>query len=95
MSVATWIWGEELPQVSRPQLGFPLVVYLSNFAYAAVLSGVSGFTTPVLLGILMAVIPALVLWWITPGEVQESEGFDASVADHQRVTPAAVNVVAK
>ncbi|MDJ1168298.1 carotenoid biosynthesis protein [Roseofilum sp. BLCC_M154] len=95
MSVGTWIWGRELPQVSRPQLGFPLVVYLSNFAYAAVLSGVSGFTTPVLLGILMAVIPALVLWWITPEEVQESEGLNASVADRQTVTPAAVNVVAK
>jgi len=95
MSVATWIWGKELPQVSRPQLGFPLVVYLSNFAYAAVLSGFSGFTTPVVLGILMAVIPALVLWWITPGEVEESEGFPAPSADQNPVRPAAVNVVAK
>ncbi len=72
MSVATWIWGKSLPQPDRQQLGFPLVVYLSNFTYAAVLSGCSGFTIPVLLGVLIAVIPALTLWWITPVEMTAS-----------------------
>ncbi|MBP0027496.1 gamma-carotene 1'-hydroxylase CruF [Roseofilum sp. Guam] len=93
MSVGTWIWGQELPQMSRTQLGFPLVVYLSNFTYAAVLSGVSGFTTPVVLGILMAVIPALVLWWITPGQAKESDSLGVPAA--QMGQPAPVKVVVK
>ncbi|MDJ1179737.1 carotenoid biosynthesis protein [Roseofilum sp. BLCC_M91] len=95
MSVGTWIWGQELPQVSRPQLGFPLVVYLSNFTYAAVLSGFSGFTIPVVLGMIVAVMPALILWWITPEKGDEGERLNSPAGDRNRVTQTTVNVVAK
>ncbi len=65
ISVAALFWTKKAPiMLTRSQLGLPLAVYLSNYAYAAVLSCGVGFWIPVLLGLLMGVASALTLWWM-------------------------------
>lgn len=61
--------------LTRSQLGLPLVIYLSNFAYAAVLSLASGFGIPVLIGLLVGVAPALTLYGLAqPTQAQVATG---------------------
>lgn len=67
--VAALLWGQTPEELKKVRLNFPLIVYLSNFTYAAVLSGVSGFTIPVLLGLVVGVIPAVTLWWMNQSQV--------------------------
>ncbi|MFN6482598.1 MULTISPECIES: gamma-carotene 1'-hydroxylase CruF [unclassified Nostoc] len=62
MSVAGLLWRDTSIKLERSQLNLPLVVYLTNFAFAAGLSLAAGFSIPVLLGLLLGVIPAVVLW---------------------------------
>jgi len=62
MSVAAFLWRNNNVVLDRSQLGLPLAVYLSNFAFAAVMSIAGGIWIPVLLGILLGIVPALVLW---------------------------------
>ncbi len=62
MSVAGLLWGKTSIELERSQLNLPLVVYLSNFAFAAGLSLAGGFFIPVLLGSVLGVIPAVALW---------------------------------
>ncbi|MBW4631649.1 MAG: carotenoid biosynthesis protein [Iphinoe sp. HA4291-MV1] len=62
MTVATLLWRNTPIQLERSQLSVPLVVYLSNFAFAAGLSLAAGFTIPVSLGFVIGVIPAVALW---------------------------------
>lgn len=64
MTVAALLWKNTPLKLERSQLSLPLVVYLSNFAFAAVLSWASGFWIPVLLGLLLGVAPVLTLWWM-------------------------------
>lgn len=68
MTVAALLWKNTPLKLERSQLSLPLVVYLSNFTFAAVLSWASGFWIPVLLGLLLGVAPVLALWWMAqPG----------------------------
>ncbi|MEH1824870.1 MAG: gamma-carotene 1'-hydroxylase CruF [Nostoc sp.] len=72
MSVAGLLWRNTSIKLERSQLNLPLVVYLTNFAFAAGLSLAAGFSIPVLLGLLVGVTPALALWFRssrTPAEV--------------------------
>ena len=70
MSVTAILWSKTPIKLNRSQLSLPLVVYLSNFAFAAALSLAAGFWIPVLLGLLLGVAPVLVLWWMAqPGTV--------------------------
>ncbi|MEO1432785.1 MAG: gamma-carotene 1'-hydroxylase CruF [Cyanobacteria bacterium J06632_19] len=62
MSVAALIWGTKPIKLWRSQLVLPLIVYLSNFGFAAGLSLGDGYVIPVSLGIVLGVIPALFLW---------------------------------
>lgn len=71
MSVAAFLW-HKMPLVwqrdgsiklTRSQLSLPLAVYISNFAYAAIMSAAFGFWIPVFLGLLVGVAPAIALWW--------------------------------
>jgi uncharacterized membrane protein len=48
--------------VEKPQLTLPLIVYLTNFIFAAVMSCAAGYWIPVLLGIVVGVVPAIALW---------------------------------
>jgi len=72
MSVAAFLWGKA-PLISernasmkltRSHLALPLAVYLSNFAFAAVMSIVAGIWIPVFLGVLLGIVPAMTLWWM-------------------------------
>lgn len=64
MSVAAVLWRNTPLKLERSQLSLPLVVYLSNFAFAAVMSCAAGFWIPVLLGLLVGIAPVVTLWWM-------------------------------
>lgn len=63
MSLAAVIWSPKPIKLWRSQLVLPLVVYLSNFVFAAGLSLGDGYIVPVSFGLILGVIPALILWW--------------------------------
>ncbi|KOP23228.1 hypothetical protein AMR41_27015 [Hapalosiphon sp. MRB220] len=65
MTVAALLWRNTPIKLERSQLTFPLIVYLSNFAFATVMSLAAGFPIPVLLGLFLGITPAVVLWWKT------------------------------
>lgn len=62
MSVASLLWRVKPLQVPNKDLGLPLVIYLSNFAFATVVSLSFGIYIPVLLGLVLGVFPAIVLY---------------------------------
>ncbi|MEM7579118.1 MAG: gamma-carotene 1'-hydroxylase CruF [Cyanobacteria bacterium P01_A01_bin.80] len=62
MGIAALIWGSKPIKLSRSQLVLPLIVYLSNFIFAAGLSLGDGYFIPVSLGLILGVVPAVVLW---------------------------------
>ncbi|MDV3002379.1 MAG: hypothetical protein N5P05_003985 [Chroococcopsis gigantea SAG 12.99] len=62
MTVASLIWGVKPIELGNRDLKLPLVVYLGNFGFAAVMSIGAGFYIPLILGIFTGVIPALVLY---------------------------------
>lgn len=65
MSTAAFLWRS--PKVlNRSQLKLPLAVYVGNFAYATVISLAGGIAIPVLLGILLGLAPALIMWQLAP-----------------------------
>ncbi len=82
MSAATLLWQAKPVTLPNSQLGLPLAIYLSNFAFAAVMSLAAGIYLPVLLGILLGLAPAVVLYRMAmcssltgatdqPGEVEQ------------------------
>jgi uncharacterized membrane protein len=102
MTVAAIFWGrgplmlQSNPGqfLSRAQLGLPLVIYLSNFAYAAVLSLASGFAIPVVLGVVVGVVPALALYAIAP-PTKVQVGVEKSATINTDVPVAALKVGVK
>ncbi|MBH8577917.1 carotenoid biosynthesis protein [Nostocaceae cyanobacterium CENA369] len=62
MAVAALLWKNNPINLERSQLNVPLVVYISNFGFATVMSLSAGFSIPVLLGLLLGVAPAVVFW---------------------------------
>jgi putative membrane protein len=64
MTVAAVLWKNMSLNLDRSRLSVPLVVYLSNFAFAAVMSCAAGFWIPVLLGLVVGVAPVVTLWWM-------------------------------
>lgn len=62
MAVAALLWKNPPLKLNRSELILPLVVYLSNVAFAAAISLASGYWVPVLLAIGLGVIPVIVLW---------------------------------
>jgi putative membrane protein len=65
MAVAALFWNKKPIVLSRQQLVFPLIVYISNIAFSAVLTlfGV-GLWVPIGLSVLLGIVPALILWWM-------------------------------
>jgi putative membrane protein len=65
MGVAAFFWRKTPVQLSRSQLGVPLIVYLVNFAFGAVIT-ISQLDTrfwiPTIISIGLGVLPAVVLW---------------------------------
>jgi putative membrane protein len=62
MTVTALLWRNNPINWEQSQLNIPLAVYLSNFGFATVMSLTSGFFVPVLLGLLLGVTPAVLLW---------------------------------
>lgn len=62
MSVATWIWKTKPVTLPSLELGLPLAIYLSNFAFATVLSLAAGIYLPILLGVFLGVGPMLLCY---------------------------------
>jgi putative membrane protein len=62
MGVATWIWTAKPLTLPNHQLGLPLTIYLSNFAFATILSLAAGIYLPILLGIVLGVVPILLCY---------------------------------
>lgn len=63
MTVAALLWRNNPVKLQSKQLNVPMIVYLSNYAFAAGLSLGAGFVVPVSLGFITGVIPAVLLWW--------------------------------
>lgn len=66
MGIASGLWGDRVRPLTRSQLTLPLTIYVSNFAFAAIMSLGAGLTIPVLLGVMIGLIPALITWWVAP-----------------------------
>lgn len=64
MSVAALLWRNPRLNLKRSQLVVPLIVYLSNVAFAAAISLAFGYWIPVALGLIFGVIPVIFLWWM-------------------------------
>ena len=62
MGTAALIWGLKPIKLLRSQLVLPLVIYLSNFMFAAGLSLGDGYFIPVSLGLILGVVPCVILW---------------------------------
>lgn len=71
MTVAAVLWNKQPIKFERLQLNVPLAVYLANFGFATVMSLAAGFSIPVLLGLLLGVIPAVMFWF--KGEPRDKE----------------------
>jgi putative membrane protein len=77
MGVAAVLWRKTPIVLSRPQLTVPLIIYLTNFLFGAVITIVAlepQFLLPVGLSIVFGVIPAIVFWWTAqrPQELVEN-----------------------
>ncbi|MCG9893109.1 MAG: carotenoid biosynthesis protein [Thermosynechococcaceae cyanobacterium MS004] len=69
MGVAALLWRSVPLRVNRGQLTVPLLVYLANFAFGAVITLTqldARFQIPAALGVLVGVAPAILCWWFTP-----------------------------
>ncbi len=75
MTVATLIWKVKPLNFPQNNLGLPLAIYVSNFAFAMIMSLAAGIYIPVLLGLMVGLIPVLVLYRLaeTPSEADIPE----------------------
>jgi len=87
MSIAALLWQKAPINLERVHLGLPLIVYLSNFAFAAIMSIAAGIWIPVFLGLLLGIVPVLILWWMAqptqlaiPAETPANQEEEISVA---------------
>jgi uncharacterized membrane protein len=98
MTVAAVLWGNKPIELSRSQLNLPVVTYLVNFAFGAVITVCAldiRFLIPVCLSVLFGVVPAIVVWLIAAPSVATIES--ESVLEPNLTTAAkrAPEVVAK
>ncbi len=78
MAIAALLWQVKPLDFSRVSLGLPLAIYLSNFTFAMVISLDGEIYVPVLLGLLVGVLPALLLYRSAiEAEGAANEGSDA------------------
>ncbi|HIK10442.1 MAG TPA: carotenoid biosynthesis protein [Oscillatoriaceae cyanobacterium M33_DOE_052] len=62
MTVAALLWPKPPLTMTRGEMVFPVIVYASNFIFSAVMSLAAGLWIPVLLGIVLGMGPAIILW---------------------------------
>ncbi|AFZ35838.1 protein of unknown function DUF422 [Stanieria cyanosphaera PCC 7437] len=69
MTVAALLWRIKPLLLPYRDLGLPLAIYLSNFAFATVLSWAAGIYPPIFLGLVFGVLPVLVFYQIAKNQV--------------------------
>ena len=95
MSVAALLWGNARISLQRSQLGLPLIVYVVNFAFGAVITlGAldARYLIPTSLSVLLGVVPAVILWWIAapaPQIVEDAPSETDSLIIERAELPAA------
>ncbi len=85
MTIAALLWQLKPQVLTRLPLGLPLAVYLSNFAFAMVISLDGEIYFPILLGILLGVLPAVLLYRFAMGADENAE--DAADFEALAMTP--------
>jgi uncharacterized membrane protein len=95
MSVAALFWRNTYPQLTRSQLWIPLVIYLANFAFGAVITVTSldvRYWIPTCISIAIGVVPAIALWWMAQPSVDQVRSTleEAHQATETPSVPAAV-----
>ncbi len=68
MAIAAFLWSRKPLETEGLPLGLPLAIYLSNFTFAMVISLDGKIYFPILLGILLGVLPAWLLYRFAIGE---------------------------
>jgi putative membrane protein len=101
MSSAAFFWRKMPIQLERSELGLPLIVYLVNFAFGAIITVVSldsRFWFPTSLAVLLGVVPAIALSWIAKpaaGYVTETMPSLETSAVTAQIPPQPVGVLRK
>ncbi|MGK7936487.1 MAG: gamma-carotene 1'-hydroxylase CruF [Xenococcaceae cyanobacterium] len=62
MTVATILWRVKPLKLPYQDLGLPVTIYLSNFAFATILSWSAEIYPPVFLGVMLGIFPVLVFF---------------------------------
>jgi len=95
------LWRKTPIKLERSELGLPLIVYLVNFAFGAIITVTSldsRFWFPTSLAVLLGVVPAIALSWIAKpaaDEVTETiPSLDTSVLKAE-IPPQPVGVLRK
>ena len=76
MTVATLIWKVKPFNFPQSNLGVPLAIYVSNFAFAMIMSLAAGIYIPVLLGLIVGLLPVLVLYRLADSQT------DANISEN-------------
>lgn len=82
MSVATLFWRSPTLPLKRSQLTTPLVIYLVNFAFGALITIAQldvRFWIPTAISVVVGVVPAIALWW--------SAGADEATVREPEIAP--------
>ncbi len=101
MSSAAFFWRKMPIQLERSQLALPLIVYLVNFAFGAIITVTSldsRFWFPTSLAVLLGVVPAIALSWIAKpaaGYVTETMPSLETSAVTAEIPPQPVGVLRK
>ncbi|MGJ3245651.1 MAG: gamma-carotene 1'-hydroxylase CruF [Elainellaceae cyanobacterium] len=82
MGIAALLWRRKTVFLNQTQLNVALTVYLGNFVFAMVMSLAAGFWLPVLLGIVLGVVPAVVCWWRSPLVIDIDGGSRPVISAH-------------
>jgi len=88
IGIAALLWRNRVPVLHQDQLALPLLVYLGNFGFAMVMSMAAGFWIPILLGIVLGVVPAVLFW----RQARLNVPADIALESDSRISPAATPV---
>ena len=70
MTIAAVLWrqNKRLTGLTKQQLVVPLIMYLTNFAFAMFMSLGGGIYVPIVLGLVVGALPAVVCWLLAPND---------------------------
>ena len=74
MAIAAILWrgNSRVVGLTRSELTVPLIMYVANFSFAMLMSLAGGIYIPVLLGLLVGILPALLCWLAAPSASDET-----------------------